>query len=153
MSTDCNSTDATPTYVYKLVPYTSPVPTSHADLPETLPVSDLDRSSGFIHLSTALQIPGTLTHFFAPDPRVYVLRIAYAPLVQAGIVKWEDPRAEVCGPRPSEGLFPHVYNGLRLGRNEVESVWVLERGEDEDEGEGWAEVVDKNEAFKAWLVY
>lgn len=140
-------TDRKPTYIYKLVPYTSPVPSNHADLPDVLPVSDLDRTSGFIHLSTAPQIPGTLANFFASDPRVYILRIPYDPLDRSGVIKWEDPKGDVCGPRPGEGLFPHVYNGLRLGRAEVESVWVLERAG------GWAETIEKEEAFKAWLVY
>ena len=51
-----------PNYVYKLVPPSMPVPDP---LPERLEVSDLDESSGFIHLSTSIQVPGTLKHFFA----------------------------------------------------------------------------------------
>ena len=145
-------TNDPPTYVYKLVPHTSPVPTRPTDFPDALPVSALDQASGFLHLSTAPQVPGTLAHFFRADPRAYVLRIPYAPLADAGLVRWEDPEAAVCGPRPREGLFPHVYNGLRLGRHEVESVWVLEKGT-EGEGVGWEEVIAGDAAFQAWLVY
>lgn len=142
-----SSTDD-PTYVYKLVPHTSPVPLDPTDFPDALPVSDIDRSSGFVHLSTAHQLPGTLARFFTSDPRVYVLRLRYAPLALVeGQVKWESPEKDVCGPRPGEGLFPHLYNGFRVGRNEVEGVWVLERGES-----SWEEVIEE-EGFRAWLVY
>jgi uncharacterized protein (DUF952 family) len=141
------STDK-PTYIYKLVPYTSPVPLDPAALPIALPVSDIDQSSGFIHLSTAPQIPGTLVSFFKSDPRVYVLRLPYDSLERLGQIKWESPEGDVCGPRPGEGLFPHLYNGLRLGREEVEGVWALERGEG-----GWEDAIGRDGEFKAWLVY
>lgn len=150
----CNRFEMTdnnkPTYVYKLVPYTvdSPIPLDSAILPEALPVSTIDQTSGFIHLSTAPQIPGTLTHFFTSNLRVYVLRLRYAPLEERGQIKWESPERDVCGPRPGEGLFPHLYNGLRLGREEVESVRVLERGEG-----GWEEAIERDGEFKVWLAY
>jgi len=135
-----------PTYVYKLVPHTSPVPPGDgAALPDVLPVSDIDRKSGFVHLSTSRQILGTLIHFFTTDPRVFVLRIPYDPLQRRGLIKWEDPEGAVCGPRPGEGLFPHLYNDLKLGREEVESVAELERGDG-----GWEEAIGR---VKAWLVY
>ncbi|KAN0082989.1 Protein of unknown function (DUF952) domain containing protein [Tylopilus felleus] len=135
-----------PTYIYKLVPHTSPVPLDAAALPNDLPVSEIDQSSGFIHLSTARQIPGTLAHFFKSDPRVFVLRLLYGPLDQLGQIKWETPEGNVCGPRPGEGLFPHLYNGLKLGRDEVESVRVLERGEGD-----WQGAIEKDAEFKAWM--
>lgn len=90
-----------PKFVYKLVPSSSPIP---EPLPETLPVSDLDQRSGFIHLSTALQVPNTLKHFFRDEPSVYVLRIDYERVEKD--IRWEDPDAKVCGPRGGEGLFP-----------------------------------------------
>lgn len=51
----------------------------------------------------------------------------------------------VCGPRPGEGLFPHLYNG-RLGKNEVERVVTLDRG-----ATGWDAIME--EAKNQWLVY
>ncbi|KAJ7047499.1 hypothetical protein C8F04DRAFT_1059075 [Mycena alexandri] len=129
-----------PTYVFKLVPSSSPVP---APLPEVLPLSELDASSGFIHLSTATQIPGTLKHFFAEHDKVYVLRIEYA--LHKDNIKWEDPKAEVCGERGSEGFFPHLYNGGRLGSSEVESVAVWHRNSG-----NWDEALKKADG---WLVY
>lgn len=76
-----------------------------------------------------------------------MLRLPYEPLERLGQIKWEGPEGEVCGPRPGEGFFPHLYNGLRLGREEVESVRALERGEG-----GWKEAIEKDEEFQAWLV-
>ncbi|TFY79926.1 hypothetical protein EWM64_g4085 [Hericium alpestre] len=99
----------------------------------------LDEGSGFIHLSTAPQVSNTLKWFFADEPGVYVLRIAYDGVEKD--IRWEDPKAEVCGPRGGEGMFPHLYNGLKLGKNEVESVvfWKNEGGFDEalQKAEGW----------------
>ncbi|KAI0930493.1 hypothetical protein AcV5_007184 [Taiwanofungus camphoratus] len=130
-----------PTYIYKLIPSSAPPPDP---LPEALPVSGLDQSSGFIHLSTAVQVPNTLKWFFTDEPRVYVLRLPYDALEPK--IRWEDPKAEVCGPRGGEGMFPHLYNGLKVGRNEVDSVQTWER----EEGEGWDEVLKRAET---WLVY
>lgn len=136
-----NAGDPKPTYIYKLIPSDA----APADpLPTALPVSSLDQSSGFVHLSTVKQIPNTLKTFFAEDPRVYILRIPYEPLEAQ--IRWEDPKAEVCGPRGGEGMFPHLYNGLKLGKDEVESVQTWERVD----GEGWDAVLEK---AKAWLVY
>ncbi|KAH2931192.1 hypothetical protein KXW28_009453 [Aspergillus fumigatus] len=120
-------TQSLPFYLYKLVPSTSPV---REPLPERLPVSELDQESGFIHLSTALQVPNTLKYFFKDEPLVYVLRIESERVIDD--IRWESPDAKICGPRPDEGLFPHLYNGLRLGKNEVESiaVWTNEAGWD-----------------------
>ena len=129
-----------PTYVYKLVPYTAPPPTP---LPIALPVSELDQTSGFVHLSTASQIPNTLKFFFTNDPSVYILRLPYDPIEKD--IKWEDPKAEVCGPRAGEGMFPHLYNGFKLGREEVDSMQSWTRSES-----GWGEALEQAEH---WLVY
>ncbi|KAL4966239.1 DUF952 domain-containing protein [Aspergillus stella-maris] len=128
-----------PYYLYKLVPSTAPV---REPLPERLPVSELDQKSGFVHLSTALQVPNTLKLFFKDEPLVYVLRIPYERVARD--IRFEDPEGRVCGPRPDEGLFPHLYNGLKLGRDEVESigVWTNE--------EGWDKPLA---AAKPWLRY
>ncbi|KAF9008923.1 hypothetical protein BDQ17DRAFT_1539318 [Cyathus striatus] len=128
-----------PTYIYKIVPYTSPPPDP---LPEKLPLSDLDRTSGFIHLSTATQVAGTLKHFFANDPAAYILKIDYHNVERQ--IRWEDPKAEVCGNRRDEGLFPHLYNDGKLGKTEVESVLLMERNEN-----GWDDALEK---ARNWLL-
>ncbi|TRM62911.1 hypothetical protein BD626DRAFT_496947 [Schizophyllum amplum] len=130
-----------PTYLYKLVPSSAPVPEPSA-LPDVLPLSDLDAQSGFIHLSTAPQIAGTLKHFFADEAHVYVLKLSWAKV--ADKIRWESPDAKVCGPRPDEGLFPHLYNGPKLGKEEVEDVARWEKGEN------WDEALEK---AHSWLVY
>ncbi|KAF9469013.1 hypothetical protein BDZ94DRAFT_1245159 [Collybia nuda] len=129
-----------PTYLYKIIPSSDPPP---EPLPEKLPLSKLDSSSGFIHLSTAAQIPGTLKRFFMEEPLVYILKISYDPLEKD--IRWEDPEAKVCGERGGEGMFPHLYNGGRLGRGEVESqaVW-------ENNGVGWDQALERAES---WLIY
>ncbi|PIG81097.1 hypothetical protein AARAC_010293 [Aspergillus arachidicola] len=109
-------TDKEPYYVYKLVPSTAPV---REPLPEQLPVSALDQQSGFIHLSTAFQVPNTLKLFFKDEPLVYVLRIPYDRVAEN--LKWENPEA------PSGAflqLYLHLYNGLKLGKDEVESIAI-----------------------------
>ena len=136
--------DANPTYIYKLIPSSTSasIPTP---LPAALPVSELDQASGFIHLSTSKQVPNTLKYFFASESRVYVLRLAVSPLEELKLIRWEDPKAEVCGPRGGEGMFPHLYNGLRLGKNEIESVQRWERTDG-----AWDEALKKAED---WLQY
>ncbi|KAJ5609713.1 hypothetical protein N7528_010280 [Penicillium herquei] len=127
-----------PRYIYKIVPSAAPV---HEPLPERLPVSELDQDSGFIHLSTAAQVPNTLKFFFKDEPLIYLLRIDYQYVSQD--IRWESPDGKVCGPRPGEGLFPHLYNELKLGKDEVESV-VMWQNED-----GWDKAI--NEAA-SWLL-
>lgn len=137
-------------YVYKLVPSSAPISES---LPERLPISDLDSQSGFIHLSSARQVPNTLKFFFKDEPFVYVLRIEYEKVEEN--IRWESPDAKICGPRDGEGMFPvsignldnpcrkrkfslclimlkHLYNGLKLGKEEIDSVatWKNENGWD-----------------------
>lgn len=135
-------TNPAPTYIYKLIPHTAAPP---SPLPDALPVSALDQSSGFLHMSTALQVPRTLAHFFTNDPRVYVARVPYAPLEKD--IRWEDPKGDVCGPRAGEGMFPHIYNGFQLGKDEIESVQEWVRGEG-----GWEEAVKKAQD-EGWFVY
>lgn len=142
-SSDSPAAIAQPAYFYKLIEHTAP-PTD--PLPDKLPVSALDQQSGFVHLSTAAQIPGTLRHFFTDVPLVFVARIPCAPLESAGVVRWEDPEGKVCGPRPGEGLFPHLYNGLQLGKEEIDSVAKWDRND-----LGWDEALEKAKA-EGWLV-
>jgi len=101
-----------------------------------LPPSDLDTSSNFIHMSTASQVSGTLERFFPINPDehnvVYLLRVELGPLEQRDdVVKWESPDATVCGPRPGEGLFPHLYfDGGNKGDNVERSM--LEKSQAEE---------------------
>lgn len=155
--------DSPPAYIYKLVPPSeSPFP-ALADLPEKLPVSALDEKSGFIHMSTAKQVPNTLKRFYKDHLKVYVLRVVYDQI--ESVTKWEDPQAENCGPRGGgcllpvlstvrrseycviEGMFPHIYNDLKLGKSEIEQINVLQRDTDSE----WDGALQ--EAKEEWLKY
>lgn len=88
------STMSEPTYIYKLVSFP---PNLKESLPEKLPLSELDKKDKFIHLSTALQVPGTLKRFFAEDSKVNILRIKYSAVEED--VKWEDSKGKGTTPR------------------------------------------------------
>ena len=61
-----------------------------------------DRRDGFIHLSTAAQLEGTLARYFAG--RADLVLVAFASASLGDRLKWE----------PSRGgqLFPHLYAPL-----------------------------------------
>ena len=125
----------------------------HADppspLPLALPVSDLDKRDNFIHLSTSVQILGTLRNFFADENHVYILRIPYQGVEKH--IKWEDAK----GKQPDEpggcwdvegkmGYFPHVHgNGLKIGLEEVDEVGVWKRGSGRWSAQEWPFTEDK----------
>ncbi len=64
-----------------------------------------DRRDGFIHFSTAAQVPGTAAKHFAGQAGL--LLIAVDGLALGDALRWE----------PSRGgeLFPHLYGELGLG--------------------------------------
>jgi uncharacterized protein (DUF952 family) len=112
-----------PTYLYKILPSAPPSP-----LPSVLPLSDLDRNDGYIHLSTSTQVPGTCDKFFNKFDELYLLRIKYETLEKGtdadgaegkGEVKWEDVEG-------GRGCFAHYY-GAGLGKRNVESVMRVKR--------------------------
>lgn len=128
-------------YIYKIAP-SAPIPSWPKDDPRdgsssVLPPSDLDLSSGFIHMSIASQIPGTLKHFFPTSSNernvVYLLKVPLTNEIMElhNVLRWESPDASVCGPRGGEGLFPHLYfrdsedtwkKRLFIKKHEVESI-------------------------------
>lgn len=93
--------DPAPIYVYKIVPSTNPI---REPLPERLPVSHIDQSSGFIHLLTALQVPIALRAIFESEPMVYVLRIPYGKVRQD--IRWETADGALREALPEEELCP-----------------------------------------------
>lgn len=64
----------------------------------------VDLADGYIHLSTAAQLPETLAKHFASEPDLHLLAIETEGL---DALRWE----------PSRGgdLFPHLYRRLRAG--------------------------------------
>jgi len=63
-----------------------------------------DLGDGFIHLSTAEQVPGTLDKHFAGHADVQLAAVDLSALGEA--VKWEPSR--------DGDLFPHIYAELPL---------------------------------------
>lgn len=82
-----------------------------------------DVADGFIHLSAANQVEGTLVKHYNEHPRLLLVEIDLGALGDA--VKWEKSRGGE--------LFPHVYGtipssavrGLRHVRRNEEGDWVL----------------------------
>ncbi|WP_296165063.1 DUF952 domain-containing protein [uncultured Brevundimonas sp.] len=66
--------------------------------------SVLDRADGFIHLSTAEQLPGTASKHYAGREDLRLVEVDLTAL--ADILRWE----------PSRGgdLFPHIYGDLPM---------------------------------------
>ena len=66
--------------------------------------SPVDRTDGFIHLSAADQVEGTLERHFAGQTGLVVAEVDLGALGEA--VRWEESRGGA--------LFPHVYGALPL---------------------------------------
>ncbi len=78
----------------------------------------VDRADGFIHFSTAVQVPETVARHFAGLPNLVLVEFAAAALGAA--LKWE----------PSRGgdLFPHLYGPLDPAL--ATQTWALPMGSD-----------------------
>ncbi|KAI5478060.1 hypothetical protein MNV49_005523 [Pseudohyphozyma bogoriensis] len=109
-----------------------PIPASHEFF-----LSPLDAKDGFLHLSTADQLSGTLGRFFVDVPAVTLLRLEYAKVAGFKVVKWEQAG--------SGGVYPHLYASLE-GEN-VDSFKELFKSE----GETWEQVVD-GAVKEKWIV-
>lgn len=64
----------------------------------------VDLADGYIHLSTADQLPGTLDKHFAGQDGLFLAAVDLALL--GDTVKWEESRGGA--------LFPHIYGPLPL---------------------------------------
>lgn len=70
------------------------------------PGAPVDVADGFVHFSTAAQLPGTLAKHFAGQDGLWLLSVEAGRESVAAALEWE----------PSRGgdLFPHLYAALRL---------------------------------------
>ena len=66
--------------------------------------SPVDRADGFIHLSAADQVDGTLARHFAGQAGLVLAEVDLVALGDA--VRWEESRGGA--------LFPHIYGALPL---------------------------------------
>ena len=127
----------TPKFVYKIYPKTKSfeIPVQYAS-DFTFPQDKLDQSSGYFHMSSKDQLPGTLGYFFDSHESVQILKIDYGKLSTAKTVKWElgdDGNA-----------YPHLY-ALLSGEFVVEVKVV-------DKGTSWSKTADSLEE-EGWLEY
>jgi len=83
-----------------------------------IPGSAADIADGFVHLSTAAQLPGTLSRHFAGQDGLRLLALEAERLGEA--LEWEPARGG--------DLFPHLYRALRLA--DVAAEAALETGTD-----------------------
>jgi uncharacterized protein (DUF952 family) len=63
-----------------------------------------DHRDGFIHFSTAEQVPGTVERYFSGEPGLVLIAVNAHKL--GGALKWETSRGGA--------LFPHLYGDLSL---------------------------------------
>ena len=75
-----------------------------------LPASALDERDGFVHLSTAAQVPATLARFFTGREDLLVLSVAIDRL-DPDKLRHEPPSH---APDPRGELFPHYYGRVPL---------------------------------------
>lgn len=66
--------------------------------------SPADRADGFVHFSTAAQLPGTLARHFGGEDGLALLACDAATMGEA--LRWEPAR--------DGALFPHLYRPLRM---------------------------------------
>ncbi|PIL22373.1 hypothetical protein GSI_15061 [Ganoderma sinense ZZ0214-1] len=113
-----------PAYVYKILSTAPP-----SSIPAALPLSDLDRRDGFIHLSNASQIPITASLFFTSNTELWLLKLDTRKTIEAGgVYRWNK---ELPG-------CPHLYSHtdgewIDLGSENVVSSASVAR----PEGQTW----------------
>jgi len=73
-----------------------------AGVGDTYAGSEKDRADGFLHFSTAGQLIGTLTHYYADADDLLLVAVDAAALGEA--LKYEPSR--------DGALFPHLYGTL-----------------------------------------
>ena len=82
--------------------------------------TDLDIKDGFIHLSTANQLAGTLYYFFENDEDLILIQFKSGDL--GNDLVFEEPY-----PKDNrKGLFPHFYSQLNIER--ISNFWEIQRG-------------------------
>ncbi|KAH9847885.1 hypothetical protein C2E23DRAFT_473586 [Lenzites betulinus] len=127
-----------PRYVYKILPEAPPIP-----IPAALPLSELDRKDGFIHLSNASQVPITASLFFAPNTTLSLLKVdTRATLEHGGVYRWVE-NLPGCPHlySPRDGEWADLGSDNVVGWKEVKRV----------EGQGWEDAL-KTLAEEGWLV-
>jgi uncharacterized protein (DUF952 family) len=126
----------TPNFVYKIYPNTAEFQFPVIPHPPgfILPRDQLDVASGYFHMSSATQLPGTLSFFFDSHETVKLVKVDYKRLCVDKLVKWELA--------DDGNAYPHLY--ALLESQFIADVKVVEKGE------GWA-VTSKQLVEDKWL--
>jgi uncharacterized protein (DUF952 family) len=113
-----------PQYLYKILPSAPPSP-----LPSRLPLSDLDRNDGYIHLSTSEQVASTADKWFSTFSELWLFKIKYETLAAGtdgdGQVH-TDKQAQIKWEEVGRGCFAHFYGG-DLGSGNIAEVLKVEK--------------------------
>ena len=80
-----------------------------------IPGAPVDVADGFVHFSTAAQLPGTLAKHFAGQEGLWLLSVEAEAEPVAGALEWEPARGGA--------LFPHLYMALR--REDIVEAWRI----------------------------
>lgn len=113
-----------PQYLYKILPSAPPSP-----LPPRLPLSDLDRKDGYIHLSTSEQVASTADKWFNTFSELWLFKIKYDVLAAGTDGDGEvhaDKNAQIKWEEVGRGCFAHFYGG-DLGSGNVAEVLKAEK--------------------------
>ncbi len=82
----------------------------------------LDKQDGFVHLSTASQLAGTLAFFFKESDSLLLLQLNLNKIDETKLI-YESPHPNA-GKRKS--AFPHLYS--QLTTDQIFESWNIKRG-------------------------
>lgn len=82
--------------------------------------TELDTKDGFVHLSTAKQLSGTLYYFFSQNEALVLLQFNSSDLGDKLIFEEPYPKDK------RSGKFPHFYS--RLDIDKTSNFWEIDRG-------------------------
>ena len=81
--------------------------------------TSLDNKDGFVHLSNAKQIAGTLALYFSDQDRAALLEIDAESVREALVYENTKPGLK------RSGEFPHFYGDLKISH--ISKFWILKR--------------------------
>ena len=82
--------------------------------------TDLDLDDGFVHLSTAKQLSGTLYYYFKDIDSLILVQFNSSELGKELIFEDPVPKGE------RSGKFPHYYSNLNIKK--ISNFWEIKRG-------------------------
>ena len=83
---------------------------------ESIPLGDLDRKDGFVHLSTIEQVLETLNRYFSVEQKPLIIVLDEDRIRE--FLKWEIV------PQRNHDSFPHLYRQLHF--DDIRGVWRID---------------------------